>query len=632
MDRVSFFFYQLAVWLLGRLPVDLVFRLGRLVGWLAFHLAFSSRSLAIRNLTIAFGPAKSAKDIRSLAVNHFQNLLANIFVVPALARLDQDGIKERITLENDIAVRRLIAGKVGTIWALNHMANWELISQIMFLFDSAGLTAIYQRLGNPLIDRHVRETRARFNIRMVERKEGFNEAIATVRKGGIAGVLIDQHAGDGGVWTPFFGKLASTSPLPALLAARSGGVLVPVSVQTTGVARWKIVFEEPLATIGRDPGQVTSQLNIVLEKQIRRSPHEWFWVHDRWKIPSPEFLLTNRKRYKRGLVLPRGMEAADLQRFHIVIRSSNWLGDAVMSIPAVRAIKMGRPDVHLTILCRDKLADLWKIIPEVDEVLEITPNQGVFSVAKMLRGRFEVGIVLPNSMRTALEIFLARIPRRVGYDRQGRQALLNQLIREPKNAEPPKHQSGHYLRLAKWIGADVSNIGFPDLSRPKPYAPLRLGLCPGAEYGPAKRWLPERFIAVGQAVAYRRYCEWSIFGTAGDAELAESIAQQIGPSAKSFAGKTSLAQLIDTLGQCTALLTNDTGTMHLAALLGVPTISVFGSTEPILTGPMGPHHRVIRQQVECSPCFLRECPIDFRCMNAVQSAEVTEAVLKAIGS
>ena len=632
MDRFIYTIYRAAIWLLGCLPIEAVFRAGKFSGGLAWYLANGTRKTILANLTIAFGDEKSPAEIRKLGKLHLQNLLANLFVVPALTQIGRAALLQRVVLENEQVVRTQMEQGKGQLWAGNHMGNWELMAQIVVAFEGLQVTAVYQRLGNPLIDQHVRESRARFGVRLVERKEAFTEAINTIKAGGMAGVLIDQHSGDGGIWTPFFGRLASTTSLPALLSARSRGAIIPVSVQTIGVARWKVIFEEPLLPTGRKTDQATAQLNQILERQIRRSPHEWFWVHNRWKTPNPEFLLANTTRYKRGIVLPDGMAASDLKKFRLVVRSSNWLGDAVMTIPAVRAMKGGRPDLHLTILCKAKIADLWRIIPDVDEVLEIESSQSVFSVAKMLGAkRFDAGVILPNSMRSVLEMWLAGVPRRVGYDRQGRRFFLDQIIRDPKHVGPPRHQSLHYLRLAEAIGADVRSAGFPVLVRDKPYVSIRLGLCPGAEYGPAKRWLPERFVAVAQSVTARRHCEWQIFGTAADAELGESIATQIGNNAKNLAGKTSLKELIELLGQCSALLTNDTGTMHLAALMGVPTISVFGSTEPILTGPMGPKHRVIRHQVECSPCFLRECPIDFRCMNAVQVEEVVEAVLKAIG-
>jgi lipopolysaccharide heptosyltransferase II len=152
-------------------------------------------------------------------------------------------------------------------------------------------------------------------------------------------------------------------------------------------------------------------------------------------------------------------------------------------------------------------------------------------------------------------------------------------------------------------------------------------VCPGAEYGPAKQWLPERYAEVIQQAA-NNGIECILVGTAKDRPVAENIRHRVGMlPVQNLAGKTSLQELIELLRNCDLLLTNDTGTMHLATLLGTPTISIFGSTEPARTGPLGLHHTVFRHQVECSPCFLRECPIDFRCMRGVSSAEVAAAVL-----
>jgi lipopolysaccharide heptosyltransferase II len=157
-------------------------------------------------------------------------------------------------------------------------------------------------------------------------------------------------------------------------------------------------------------------------------------------------------------------------------------------------------------------------------------------------------------------------------------------------------------------------------------APVKLGLCPGAEYGPAKRWLPERFAEAALAIAGEGGVQWILFGTAADAERGAAIETALGPGCINRIGQTTLDELVAELSECALLLTNDTGTMHLATLLGVPVVAVFGSTEPRLTGPLGTGHAVLRHQVECSPCFLRECPIDFRCMKAVTVDEVVESV------
>ena len=157
-----------------------------------------------------------------------------------------------------------------------------------------------------------------------------------------------------------------------------------------------------------------------------------------------------------------------------------------------------------------------------------------------------------------------------------------------------------------------------------------IGLCPGAEYGPAKRWLPERFAETAAAISAQVAAQWILFGTKKDEEVGRTIATALGEKCVNRIGKTTLEELIAELRECQLLLTNDTGTMHLATLLGVPVVAIFGSTEPRLTGPLGEGHVVLRHQVECSPCFLRECPIDFRCMKAVTTEEVVTAVLSRL--
>jgi lipopolysaccharide heptosyltransferase II len=193
---------------------------------------------------------------------------------------------------------------------------------------------------------------------------------------------------------------------------------------------------------------------------------------------------------------------------------------------------------------------------------------------------------------------------------------------------PIEHQVHHYLHIAQHLGAASELEPYPASPvRNGTTRPWKLGLCAGAEYGPAKRWLPERFAEVAAAVVDRQPAQWLLFGTAADAESGQVISTGLGDRCVNRIGQTTLEQLIAELRECRLLLTNDTGTMHLAALLGVPVVAVFGSTEDRLTGPLGRDRTVIRHHVACSPCFLRECPIDFRCMNSVTSEEVTAAVL-----
>jgi lipopolysaccharide heptosyltransferase II len=637
MDRVAFAFYQALAAVLRRLPIAFVCRTGWALGALGYWIAGPYRRLVLHNLHIAFRAEKSGGELRTIARKHFASLGSNLLAsikVPALSRGE---IERAVQIEGLEIVHALNARGRGIVLVISHIGNWEVLAQITVIAFRSAIGTVFQRLGNVHLDAAFRKNRATLGCELFERKEGFQGALKMLRAGGSVGVLMDQHAGDAGVWCPFFGRLASTSSLPAMLALRSGAALVPAAVHSAGPGRWRLVIDSPVELRTREANEVTAQLNETLERQIRRQPEDWFWVHNRWKTPKPKFLLAT---YKRGVFIPAGAGPdRTLQPFNILIRASNWLGDAIMSVPAVRAIKRGRPDARITILTPAKLADVWKSVAEVSEIIVIEPGESVFAVAGKIRRGFDAAVIFPNSLRTALEPWLAGIPRRVGYPGHQRRWLLNQIFEAKKKkkketAPPPRHQIHHYLALAEFIGAEVDG-GLSMVDGPRGGAAVRtrpvIGLCPGAEYGPAKRWLPERFAEVVRAVRERTQCEWKIFGVEKDRPVADAILAAADVPCTDLVGKTTLAQLMDELRSCDVLLSNDTGTMHLAAFLGVQTVALFGSTEPALTGPLGEGHRVIRHHVECSPCFLRECPIDFRCMKAIEAAEVTaaiEAILK----
>jgi heptosyltransferase II len=621
-DYPVYLFYRAGTDLVTLLPLPFLFAMGQIGGAIAWLFLPQYRKLALRNVRIAFGDELSEKQMRRIVRRHFRLLGANLLCSVKFTRMPIGKILERVRLENFEYVENCFRQKKPFVLLISHIGSWEFCTRLSHFSREQRTATIYQRIRNPHIDRHVREARSRFGVEVFERSDGFGKAIELLRSGGAIGILIDQHAGDGGLWTPFFGRLASTTPLPALLARRTHAKLIGFAVHTDGFARWRAVAEPPIENSGESIESLTARANKISEKQVRRAPEDWFWVHNRWKTPRPNFLLA---KYKRGVFLP---ENTRLKPFCILIRSSNWLGDAVMSVPAVRAIKGGRPDAHVTVAVSGKLAALWKIVPEVDEII-VLPSKSVLTVAQLFRQKppFDVAILFPNSLRSALEVLLARIPRRVGFTGHRRCWLLNQRPRETLS-RGIVHQTYKYLELAGTIGAKV-RPQFPSANSINGRRDqLKFALCPGAEYGPAKRW--PSFAEVAQEIAARFPVQWILFGTAGDAAVGLEIAEKLGEKCLNRIGQTRLEELIDELSACDLLLTNDTGTMHLAALLRVPTISIFGSTEPLRTGPLGRGHRIFRHHVECSPCFLRECPLDFRCMHAVTSAEVIAAIQQMI--
>jgi heptosyltransferase-2 len=626
-DRLVYVTFRIVAAIVGVLPLPLVYVIGRVVGWIAGVCLRPYRKLALANLRIAFGGEKSEAELRAIRREHFARLGGNFLSNMRLATVPYEKLRARVEADNFEAFARVPPGR-GVVCVVTHLGNWELSAQLARELPTENRATVYQRLSNRYLDEYLLRVRERQGVVGFDRKAGFGAVVKALRGGAWLGILVDQHAGDVGVWTPFFGRLASTSTLAAMLALRTGAVLMPMVVYNGGLARWRFAISDPIMVDGEDEGSLTARINGVVEKLIRAAPEDWFWVHNRWKTPRPQFLL---RHYKRGIVLG-DVPADKLKPFSIVVRSSNWLGDAVMSVPAVRAIKHGRPDARVAVLTKSKLADFWRTVPDVDEVIEIGRGDTIFHVAGKLRGRFEAAVLFPNSTRSALEVWLAGVPRRVGFAAPWRDRLLNQVLREKKKTKrPPMHDADRAMQLAEWIGADPRDGAAPAaLTATARGAAAIVGICPGAEYGPTKRWPPERFIEAARLAGAEADMRFRIFGTSGDRAIAEEIAAALGPCCENLAGKTTLAELISNLRECSVLLTNDTGTMHLASHLGVPTVSIFGSTEPALTGPRGARDVVLRHHVPCSPCFLRECPIDFRCMHAVTAAQAAEAVLNLL--
>ena len=321
----------------------------------------------------------------------------------------------------------------------------------------------------------------------------------------------------------------------------------------------------------------------------------------------------------------------------ILIRATNWVGDAVMSLPALHAIRERFDQAHIAILAKPWVADLYSRESLADEVIPYTASS---LVAKWRVGRqlgsqgFDCAILLQNAFEAALLAWVARIPDRIGYARDGRGWLLTRAVTVPKPGEIPPHQRVYYLELLRRAGIinDLPDT-FPSIGRAGVHSQLMIGVSPGAAYGTAKRWLPERFAEAAVRLARERGASIALFGSKSERALCEQVAQLIRDvPVTNYAGQTSLAEFIDLASRCELFLTNDSGAMHIASALGVPTVAVFGATDHIATGPSGANSRVVREPVECSPCLLRECPIDHRCMTRVSATRVVEQSLELLAS
>lgn len=333
---------------------------------------------------------------------------------------------------------------------------------------------------------------------------------------------------------------------------------------------------------------------------------------------------------------------------NLLVRGVNWIGDAVMTMPALRALRESLPDTKISLLVRPWVAPLFENNPDIDEIIlyedKFDSLLGRFKLSSLLKAKkFCSSILFQNAFDAALIAFLSGIPERIGYSRDGRGFLLTSAI--PFNRDDRKiHHVFYYLNILKNIGIDT------EYSQPYIYLSMEerlraravlknlrrpvIGINPGATYGSTKRWPSERFAEVSKRIITELDGSVVIFGGQSEVEIAKEIctfvnAERQTPDSelKMTAGKTSLRELSALISECDILLTNDSGPMHIGYAVRTPLVAIFGSTDPSLTGPLGKEDVAIKKELQCSPCFKRACDKQkMACMTSITPDEVFEAV------
>ncbi|MGA8594934.1 MAG: lipopolysaccharide heptosyltransferase II [Bryobacteraceae bacterium] len=349
------------------------------------------------------------------------------------------------------------------------------------------------------------------------------------------------------------------------------------------------------------------------------------------------------------------MKTSSARYRRILVRATNWVGDAVMCLPALQSLRASFPNSHIALLARPWVADLYRREPFSNEVILYEAPKGWHGlwgkravVAELRDREFDCAVLLQNAFEAAALAWCARIPVRIGYNRDGRGPLLTHPVAVPTPGDIARHQRFYYLALLERAGlieaslpdVEIALTGAPEAAKEGKALFARngidgrvIGLSPGAAFGGAKRWLPERFAQSAVAIARHREARVAIFGSRDEAALGTHVAALIGREnvqVVNFAGKTSLRDFIDMTAACELFLTNDSGAMHISSALGVPTVVIFGPTDETATGPAGHRHAILREPVDCAPCLLRECPIDHRCMTRVTADRAAHAALNLL--
>lgn len=335
----------------------------------------------------------------------------------------------------------------------------------------------------------------------------------------------------------------------------------------------------------------------------------------------------------------------------ILVRGTNWIGDAIMTLPAVAAIRRTWPQARISLLAKPWVADVYRESNYIDRILNFEdPGRhqgpsGIIRLAGELRQcRFDMAILLQNAIEAAIIARLAVIPIRAGYNSDARGWLLTHAVRRTP-AILKIHQIDYYLEMVKALGCDSAErnlrldlrsdtLSLADgwLKLPESRNQLIIGMAPGATYGPAKRWPVDRFAAVAAEIIREYGATIILFGSKQDQDVTDAIATTIKGNCLNLAGKTSVQEVMALIARCHAFITNDSGLMHVAGAMNIPTVAIFGSTNPVTTSPPGERNIIIRKPVDCSPCLKTVCPTDFRCMNLIGVEEVVAAVRQAINT
>ncbi len=331
----------------------------------------------------------------------------------------------------------------------------------------------------------------------------------------------------------------------------------------------------------------------------------------------------------------------------MVLRSPNWLGDAMMMTPSVTALHQLYPQAHIAVVTKTSLVDVWSANPHISEIIQLPQSRStrnIYQFSQSLREKkFDLGILFTNSISSTLELAWAKIPYRLGTPNGIRRLLLTHAVC-PNS--PAQHTVEQYLELVRYLGdvPQIPDMYFPisDESRKSAEKLLQennitssdkmIGINPGAAFGTAKRWLPERFIELANELAKESNTKIVLFGGKEESQDIQKMADSIKPKAINLAEKTTLGELGACISRCNLFVTNDSGPMHIASALGVPMVAIFGSTNLKSTGPIGKGKiEIVQNPPECAPCLLRECPIDHRCMTSITTNAVFQACKNLLG-
>jgi ADP-heptose:LPS heptosyltransferase/lauroyl/myristoyl acyltransferase len=600
-------FLKLIGWLVAHTPEGILRVLSAGLGDFIFFALRRRRRLVLSNLHHAF-PEKPIQWHRAIGRKSCRRLIETAMLSLATPYLGAARYGEIISASPELLAAHEAhrAEPAATLICSPHIAYWEAQTAMPLVvpgtFPEFGI--IFRPLDNPAANEFVKHSRERFGMKLLSRREGFAEALKILRRQGFVGVLFDQNAGLQGALTTLFGRVCSTTELPGLMAEKFDARVYGIFARRR--AFWRVEIGVQRIAAESTAAAVTLALNRWLEELLRADENlcaSWLWAHDRWRnqdVPEKRFHLEAKRDLLAADLGARGLATLP-RKTRIFVRLPNWLGDVVMALPLLRALRVSRPDAEITLLAKKTFLPLLENWRVADRFRELPPQgAGYFKHFRKLGQEFpDVWLLFTNSLRGDLEARFSGCRQRFGILRPGkRRPFLSHVYCVPGDFdENQHHQIELWENFLRHFGLNEPLNREPLFVRPNPGA--EIGLICGSENNPEKRWPVRHWRALIEALPTEKFV---LFGTPGDMAITGEIGAGFDPArVANLAGKTDLLMFAVHLNQCRLLVTNDTGGMHLANALGVPLIALFGPTNPVRTGPVFSAPARILQPPGCPP-------------------------------
>jgi ADP-heptose:LPS heptosyltransferase/lauroyl/myristoyl acyltransferase len=583
---------------LSKLPYPILEKLTESLAFVLSRVPNARWRLLLSNLSHGF-PCWSLSKIKSVAFESSARMFEMGFFSLCYPFMSGEERRQTVFYNEGTANKLMELRSSGrpVLILIPHTCLFETLatSPLFRPFGGKSLGAIYRPNKNPMLDEWITKAREKVGIKTFSRKEGIIRARIHLKEGNWLALLYDQNAGNRGTGAKFLGRICSVSPLPDLLSKNKGVICVHAIAGRVSFFRTKL----ELKILDYKESNVTGKCHNLLASHMMgcsRGFPEWLWSHGKWKINNMSheyFQLQNKFGH---LSFDERKDRAN----RLAIRMPNWLGDIVMSIPLILAIKKGRPDLWISLYCMNQYSEWLRSLGIADEILELPVKKsflGYFFKFISFRNCFiDAQLLFTHSLRGDIESFLVGAENRFGLVRDHCRPLLTDFYKSEEGFSTKLHQINIWEKMLNQFGLReellLTPLSIPDRLQSDSVDLITIGIAPGSMNTPEKRLPVSEWIKICRGIQqglHKLKIEFKVelFGTSKDRQICSEIVDHLSVmNIQDYSGNTTLVQLSEKFKDLDLLICNDSGAMHLANLLGVPIIAIFGQTNPLITGPI----------------------------------------------